>query len=222
MSERSHGYKYDEVEQLTGEKYAGAAEIAKLMRKDIAEAVEFGLLPGAPVRYSVTSESYSGGQSIDITVKDWQGPWYACHCEETGEQIHPRPSCLSPEVEAAKMTLERIHGAYNHDGSDIQTDYFDVRYYGQVSWESPDTAAWRAAEKAKRAARRQAKADAEKAGTVRVVVYGRGGSTVHDAVEIDGRLKLLCGAQLWRGSLTGKGEGKDLTCSRCQKREAKR
>jgi hypothetical protein len=33
--------------------------------------------------------------------------------------------------------LQAIHGAYNFDGSELQSDYFDVNYYGQaqIDWQ---------------------------------------------------------------------------------------
>lgn len=242
MYERSYGYRYGEAENLT------TAEIAKRMRADIAQAIGEGLLPGKPVQISVRSDSFSGGSSIDITVKNWPEVWTECDgtkrgsrrtyedgssvatacsnhwCAARNDSPHASTHLvLTEEGEAAQMTLERIHNAYNHDGSETQIDYFDVRYYGHVEFETAESARWRAEEKAKKDARRAAMDAAELAGTKRVVVWGRGGTqNVHDAVEVDGRHRLLCGATLWRGSLVSDGDGRDLTCSRCQKREAKR
>ena len=34
------------------------------------------------------------------------------------------------------VTLDAILDAYNHDGSDPMTDYYDVRYYSHVSFDS--------------------------------------------------------------------------------------
>jgi hypothetical protein len=34
------------------------------------------------------------------------------------------------------MTLTRIHEAYNFDGSDSQSDYWNVNYYGGVKFAS--------------------------------------------------------------------------------------
>jgi hypothetical protein len=33
--------------------------------------------------------------------------------------------------------LKEIHGAFNHDGSEPQVDYFDRRYWGGVEIERP-------------------------------------------------------------------------------------
>ena len=40
---------------------------------------------------------------------------------------------LSDAARAARDYAAGIHGAFNHNGSEIQTDYFDVNYYGQVN-----------------------------------------------------------------------------------------
>lgn len=149
--ERSYGYRYDEQRGLT------TAEIAKKIRADIKQAVKFGLLPGAPVKYSVRTRTYSGGASIDITVKGWADAWVDCQGQTwtEGESHHcTYPWCaasgefaglpgatvhqvLSQDASVAKMTLERIHGSYNHDGSDSMTDYFDVNYYGSITFDRP-------------------------------------------------------------------------------------
>ncbi len=224
MYERSYGYRYDEASGT-------AADIAKRIRADIKQAVEEGLLPNR-WRYSVRSDSFSGGQSIDITVKGCADAWKDCdrsscpnpwcahggiHRDLAGATAH---DILTDEAEAAKMTLQRIHTAYNHDGSEIQTDYFDVRYYGQVNFQDARSAEFEASEKARKAAR---KAATEAAATERRVVrvYGRGGkSTTHYAVEVDGKSRLLCGATLWRSSVVGRADGADVTCSRCAKKGA--
>ena len=168
--ERSYGYKYHEAPA-----YSSAAEIAKLIRAEIKVAVAEGLLPGAPVKYSVTSQSYSGGQSVDVEVQNWDGAWVVCDggqgcrdvwCVNRNDPTYAHAAqehkVLSEEAAVALVTLERIHDAYNHDGSDVMTDYFDVRYYGTVKFESE----WGAEYRAKQAAARKAKKAAKQAGAV--------------------------------------------------------
>lgn len=244
MYERSHGYKYEE------QKGKSLADIAKLIRRDIKQSVTDGLLPGAPVKYSVQTETYSGGGSISVTVRNWAAAWQDCDgyrvtdeplvsgrgrelcrnhfCAASLElQGESRPGAeahqvLTAEAQAAEMTLKRIHGAYNHDGSDSMVDYFDVNYYGGISFEDARGAAFEAREAEKRAARRAAVDELAAQSTKRVVVYGSGGrkKTIHDAVEVKGRYRLVCGATLWRNSVVGPADGKELTCSRCAKRAA--
>ena len=227
--ERSYGYKYHEAPA-----YSSAARIAKLIRAEIKVAVAEGLLPGAPVKYSVTSESYSGGQSISVTVKNWAGAWVVCDggqgCRDVwcvnrndpayahGAQEH---KVLSEDAAAARVTLERIHNGFNHDGSDSQTDYFDVRYYGTVQFEDDESAQWRADQKAKNEAKKAARENGTKVGKV-ANTNATGKTTVHWLVEnTEGKKVLLCGSYVGRFSNYRVGDAEsDVTvnCSRCAKR----
>jgi hypothetical protein len=157
--ERSYGYKYNEVH---------GGEI----RADVKQAVAEGLLPKR-WKYSVTKQDYSGGRSIDVEVRDCADAWVEedlSRCPLDGltgqktcqENFHYSPRCagalhLTEEADAALMTLKRIHGAYNYDGSDSMTDYFDVNYYGIVKFEDAWTAAWKAKEKARKEAKKQSR-----------------------------------------------------------------
>lgn len=175
MYERSYGYLYSEGGNLD------TAAIAKLIRADIKTAVSEGLLPDRWT-YSVRIERFSGGSSIDVGVKNCADAWTPCpgykigtrhdlpgggwtatgcgnpwckvggvHKDLEGAQEH---DVLTEEAESAKMTLERIHNAYNHDGSESMVDYFDVNYYGTVGFQTAWSAQFEAEEKARKAARR--------------------------------------------------------------------
>lgn len=95
------------------------------------------------------------------------------------------------------------------------TDYFDVNYYGGVGFQSAESARWEAEDKARKVARRAALDAATD--TRRIKVYGRTGQTVHLAAEVEGRVRLLCGARLWRSSVCDFTEDA-VTCTRCAKR----
>lgn len=176
--ERSYGYRYSDGGRLD------TAVIAKLIRADIKTAVSEGLLPER-WSYSVRIDRFSGGSSIDVRVKNCADAWTPCpgyrigtrHDYEDGSWaatgcrdpwckaggIHKdlpdaqEHDVLTEEALAAKMTLERIHGAYNHDGSDVMTDYFDVNYYGHVEFQTAWSADFEAREKARKAARKAAR-----------------------------------------------------------------
>ncbi|MDE2096403.1 MAG: hypothetical protein KGL39_04090 [Patescibacteria group bacterium] len=228
MYEKTKGYKYEEQANKT------TAEISKLIRADVKQAVEEGLLP-ARWTYSVKSDNYSGGRSIDVSVRNCADAWVRCDgnncvnvwCKarnvvgyEAGAEYHDR---LTEEAQAAKMTLKRIHGAYNHDASDIQSDYFDVNYYGQVTFEDARTAQWRAEEAARLASRKAARESGTLVGKVRN--YKRDGSrVVHwKVLTPEGAEKLACGAPVYRGSLIGTANDDDtVTCSRCVKFAARK
>jgi hypothetical protein len=227
MYERHYGYRYDETKDLS------TTEIAKRIREDIKVAKSEGLLP-TRWAYSVRSAYFSGGSSIDVTVRDCADAWVECdggqNCHNVWCSARRDPAyaahasahqVLSDEAAAAKITLERIHNAYNHDGSEIQVDYFDVNYYGQVSFEDACRAESRAAEKARLADRKAAREQAAKVETKKVVVYGRQGSRkVHQAAEVDGRIRLLCGSTLWRHSfVSAADQSEELSCKLCARKE---
>ena len=236
MYERSYGYRYEEVTN------ASTAEIAKRIRGDIKTAVGEGLLP-AHWKYSVRSDS----TAISVDVRGCGDAWVECDGTKPGSRrtyadgSSTATSCsnvwcaarndpayahgatkhdvLTEEAEAAKMTLDRIHGAYNYDGSEVQVDYFDVRYYGHVSFEDAHSAAFRKSEADRLAARKAAREGGEIVG--KIANYSRDGrSTVHVLVRTaEGKKVLGCGARVWSRGLRGNaGDDATVTCSRCAKR----
>jgi hypothetical protein len=128
MYERHYGSKYDGSLDVK--------EIAKLVRADIKQAVKDGTLPGAPVKYSVRIERFSMGQAINIRIKNWPGP--TTLPQDFTHDKYGAFQGLTPEANAAKATLQAILDAYNHDGSDVQSDYFDVNFYGgaEFDWQT--------------------------------------------------------------------------------------
>jgi hypothetical protein len=144
MYETTYGTKYEATKDLS------RVEIAKLIRADIKAAVKAGTLPAA--KYSVTCQSYSGGGSINIKVADVNKEGFVLHnearlrwdLENPHAGLYNAPSNVrdlySPEAVEMKKTLEGIMGAYNYDGSDIQSDYFNVRFYGgaEIDWRYAD------------------------------------------------------------------------------------
>jgi hypothetical protein len=43
---------------------------------------------------------------------------------------------VAPEAAELYRAVESMRQAYNYDGSDTMTDYFDVNYYGSTTFES--------------------------------------------------------------------------------------
>lgn len=220
MYERSYGYRYKEVD-------GRPVDIAKAIRSDVKQAVSEGLLP-ARWSYSVRSDSLS----IDVEVRDCPDAWrdcdggQGCHnvwCSARNDPNYAHAAelhrVLTDEAEAAKMTLERIHNAYNHDGSEIQVDYFDVRYYGHVSFETDSGADFRKRESARLAAKKAARETGEITG--KIANHKRDGQTVvHLTVKTpEGKEVLGCGARVssygYRGRVSDDAE---VTCSRCARR----
>jgi hypothetical protein len=145
MYERAYGCRF-----VPGE-YLGAAEIAKRVRGDLKNAVKLGLLPD--VKMWVRSDSFSGGQSVDVWI-DYRGPVSCPECQgrrssatyagQHGDLCQTcaawecgNPGWMHPDARPVYAFASWLLNAYNYDGSEIQVDYFDVNYYGNVHLEPP-------------------------------------------------------------------------------------
>ncbi|MGP4115433.1 hypothetical protein ACTWP5_31610 [Streptomyces sp. 4N509B] len=139
---RVYGLKYHLVRDLR------TTDIAKLIRADIRmarKAAQRTAEPGgalktvdpigdapAQLRFSVRSEYYSGGSSIEITIRNIPDAWgWTTERNHWGTRQVP-----TPELRTLAHELKALHRAYNYDGSDITTDYFDVNYLGGVTAEN--------------------------------------------------------------------------------------
>lgn len=127
MYERTYGAKYD--------KSLSTKDIAAIVRGEIKAAIAAGTLP--KMKVSVRYESYSGGSAIRVYIKDADflvinptrhylekdgANWAA-----TRDMPH-RTQKATDAINAISAMLE----AYNHDGSDSMSDYFDVNFYKTV------------------------------------------------------------------------------------------
>lgn len=125
-------------------------EIAKRMRVNLRNVQAVGMLP-AGAKFSVTTERYAGGQSVDVTVRGMPDSWtYTTRDTAYGkaERVHS---------DAARATTEAIRAMlaeYNRDDSDSQTDCYSVWFSPGVTIEDERTAAFWAGEKARKAARK--------------------------------------------------------------------
>jgi hypothetical protein len=129
----------------TGSKYESTAslcdtEIAKLIRADIKAAIKSGELP-AGLKCSVRCSGSSLHSSIEIRVTAAPGvtywrPEFLAH-EATSPRVLFEGDRITDDAKRILNVLNKIHGAYNFDNSDSQTDYFHVRYYGsaEFGWE---------------------------------------------------------------------------------------
>jgi hypothetical protein len=128
-------------DNFVGKKYEAGldvTEIAKRMRADIKQAIADGEIPEG-VKARVRTQRFAGGQSIDIRVTSVPFMVYSEEYFEEAYQaggldniMRPRDEQFSPEMQQVFTVLRRIHASYQRDNSDIQSDYFDVNYYGQV------------------------------------------------------------------------------------------
>lgn len=128
-------------------------EIAKRMRVNLRNAQSIGMLP-AKAKFSVTTDRFSGGQSIDVEVRGMPDSW----TYTTRESIYGgEKRVYSDAAQATVKAIEQMLGEYNRDRSDIQSDYFDVWFYSHVKIESESHAKWRIEDAAKRKARAAAR-----------------------------------------------------------------
>jgi hypothetical protein len=131
MYERVFGSNYDP--EMTSKDCAAA------IRKAARTALKDGTLPAGwtvSVRYTHSSLH----SAVDV-VATAPGPIYAAdptardewliHAE-TGEWVHGRFDSMTLDAQRVETWLTELHRSYNHDGSDTQTDYFDVKFYGTV------------------------------------------------------------------------------------------
>lgn len=132
-----YGEKYDHEHRFS------TTDIAKLIREDIKVARKVAKMAAAPggiavvdpiadapaeIKFSVRSQYFAGGSSIDIHVKNIAREWgFIREDRGYGESEYP-----SAALAALAAELKGIMDAYNHDGSDTQADYWDVRFYGSV------------------------------------------------------------------------------------------
>lgn len=131
MYERTYGYLYDAKRSTT--------EDAKLIRGTVKTMQKAGVLP-ADWKISVRTDKFAGGSAIRITATSPR-PIYAANpnsyrCStlnvETGEHVHAYVDKFTVEAKVVRAALEELHQAYNHDGSEMQVDYWDVKFYGTV------------------------------------------------------------------------------------------
>jgi hypothetical protein len=172
-------WEVDDLAQVTTERHAGAVkvaieaeavkgqgsvyqsagrldvtEIAKRMRVNLRNAQEIGMLP-ADAKFSVTTDRYAGGQSVDVTVKGMPDSWtYTTRdtAYEKAQRVH------SDAARATTDAIRQMLAEYNRDNSDSMTDYYDVWFSPGVTIEDERTAAFWAEEKARKAERKARRA----------------------------------------------------------------
>lgn len=134
---RWYGDKYHETSHMS------LTEIAKRIRGEISLARKLARQKAAPgavkvvdpigdapkeIKISVRTEYFSGGGSIDVYLKGIPEDWW--------ETVVDRWGCERPvpteRLRALADELRRVVQAYNYDGSDPQTDYFDKRFFSAV------------------------------------------------------------------------------------------
>lgn len=117
------------VDNYTGSAWAGAnfekdldtTEIAKRIRKKIKET---GWTSKNGFKISVTSKYFSGGSSIDITIKELPFEVYT-NDTECGDWTNQTKFIVS--------SLKKLMTSYRYQDFDGMIDYFCTNFYGRVS-----------------------------------------------------------------------------------------
>jgi hypothetical protein len=127
--QKDYGTKYAATKSLD------LKEVAKLVRKDIAAAPE---LKGFKV--SVTISRFAGqvGKSMQCAVKSIPPGFKLLRRSRMYREFKNEPNAdggepfLTDEALAVERQLEAIMGQYNYDRGEIQSDYFDQKFYANV------------------------------------------------------------------------------------------
>lgn len=130
MYEKTFGSKYDAS--------LSVKQIAAIVRGEVKAAVKAGTLPKG--KYSVRMDHHRSIR-VEITPEGevFDKRYLADEEYIRGPMIQGadgqlcRPSRYVPAVAAALKTVEAMLWAYNYDGSDIQSDYFNVNFYSNVT-----------------------------------------------------------------------------------------
>lgn len=133
MYEITYGKKYEQGLDVS--------EIAKRIRQEIKEAIAKDELPKG-LKVSVTISRFSGGRSLDATIKEVPTGFVVRNPERVKlEADDPNtfyPTChhpiFTPEATEIEEKIKALIAAYNYDGSEIQADYWNVNFYSNVRW----------------------------------------------------------------------------------------
>lgn len=105
------------------------AEVAKDIRKDIAEAIRRGLLP-AGLKTSVGIRRYSMGQSLDVRVTAVPGGFVIPNVARVRHDVGPNGNSftaipfLSAQARALVADLEELASDYNHVRDDRNAEFY--------------------------------------------------------------------------------------------------
>ncbi|MFD6565448.1 hypothetical protein [Micromonospora profundi] len=123
-------------------------DIAKLIRAEVKLSRKIAKMTAAPgalkvadpigdapaaIKVSVRTQYYSGGGAINVRLSGIPAEWGWTE-EPDDSYVDRRPRKIAtPALKAFARAIRDVMDAYNYDGSDITTDYFDVRFYGHVT-----------------------------------------------------------------------------------------
>lgn len=130
------GHKFTGGRVIDGQ-IPDAADVAKETRKQIKEAIKYGVLP-EEYDYRVHISRASMVQAVDITVEGMSD------ADHFVERNHGIGYAQGPRAKVVEAALKRIVNQWNEDDSDSSRDYFSVNYYSHVRIEDEHTTRWAA------------------------------------------------------------------------------
>lgn len=136
---RWYGEKYTDTRSLP------LTDVAKMIRAEVKLSRKIAKMTAAPGAVKVAdpigdapaaikvSVRTRHGHAIDVRLSDIPAEWG--WTEEPNESyVDRRPRKIAtPALKAFARAIKDVMDAYNYNGSDITTDYFDVRFYGHVT-----------------------------------------------------------------------------------------
>lgn len=124
------GTKYEATKALD------KAEIARLIRKDIAAAIAAGELPAVATKVRSGRSGYMGTIDIVITAAPFctANPARLMHDGCANGNAGPTPVLLSADASAVVKKIDEIANAYNYDNSEPVTDYYESRFFISVDY----------------------------------------------------------------------------------------
>lgn len=124
----SYGDRYEATEDMD------IVDLGKLIKKGIKEMMSDGAIP--EMKVSVTTNR--SPREVNVKFKSFpeDKPLFEEKSDDDPRGIHSRGPDYKM-VDEAKEAKDRVEGfieSFNYDGSDIQTDYFNVRFYQSVKF----------------------------------------------------------------------------------------
>lgn len=140
------GSRYNETANMD------ITEIAKILRSDIRAAIKSGEFPKG-LKFSARIDRFSGGKSLHVYLSSLgDGGTILNPARVKLDRDEPHHTYSPWDAKPYTATASRVMAAiksmmnsFNYDDSDTMTDYFHVRFYGDV------TIDWRAEDEEKKA-----------------------------------------------------------------------
>lgn len=105
-----------------------------LPKKEIAKRIRAAFKAEIPgVKFSVRCRRCTHSWAIDVEIQAAPFPLRIVPAP-TGELQGMVAHTWTPEALALQKQAQEIHDRWNYDRSHIQSDYFDVNYYGRVTF----------------------------------------------------------------------------------------